>query len=64
MEKLNFNEENYSNNKREKLIDLLTDYFEKNINIDFSIKSTHPAPATIRSLSFEGDYSPKFYKTV
>ena len=38
--------------------------YEKNINIDFSIKSTHPAPATIRSLSFEGDYSPKFYKTV
>jgi hypothetical protein len=38
--------------------------YEKNINVDFSIKSTHPAPATIRSLSFEGDYSPKFYKTV
>ena len=38
--------------------------YEKNINIDFSIKSTHPAPATIRSVSFEGDYSPKFYKTV
>ena len=38
--------------------------YEKNINVDFSIKSTHPAPATIRSLSFEGDYSPLFYKTV
>jgi len=38
--------------------------YEKNMNFDFSIKSTHPAPATIRSLSFEGDYSPKFYKTV
>tara|TARA_Y100001968_G_scaffold95852_1_gene86025 strand:- start:8822 stop:11557 length:2736 start_codon:yes stop_codon:yes gene_type:complete len=38
--------------------------YEKNINVDFSIKSTHPAPATIRSISFEGDYSPKFYKTV
>ncbi len=38
--------------------------YEKNINVDFSIKSTHPAPATIRSVSFEGDYSPLFYKTV
>ena len=38
--------------------------YEKNINVDFSIKSTHPAPATIRSISFEGDYSPMFYKNV
>ena len=38
--------------------------YEKNMNFDFSIKSTHPAPATIRSVSFEGDYSPMFYKTV
>jgi hypothetical protein len=38
--------------------------YEKNMNFDFSIKSTHPAPATIRSLSFEGDYSPMFYRAV
>jgi hypothetical protein len=38
--------------------------YEKNMNFDLSIKSTHPAPATIRSVSFEGDYSPMFYKTV
>ena len=38
--------------------------YEKNMNFDFSIKSTHPAPATIRSLAFEGDYSPLFYKAV
>ena len=38
--------------------------YEKNINVEFSIKSTHPAPATIRSLSFEGDYSPMFYKAI
>ena len=38
--------------------------YEKNMNFNFSIKSTHPAPATIRSLSFEGDYSPMFYKNV
>ena len=38
--------------------------YEKNINVDFSVKSTHPAPATIRSISFEGDYSPMFYRNV
>ena len=38
--------------------------YEKNTNVDFSIKSTHPAPATIRSISFEGDYSPMFYRNV
>ena len=38
--------------------------YEKNMNFDFSIKSTHPAPATIRSLAFEGDYSPMFYRAV
>tara|TARA_R100001463_G_scaffold31973_1_gene71889 strand:- start:3855 stop:6647 length:2793 start_codon:yes stop_codon:yes gene_type:complete len=36
--------------------------YEKNINFDLSIKSTHPAPATIRSISWEGDYSPMFYR--
>jgi len=36
--------------------------YEKNINFDFSIKSTHPAPATIRSISWEGDYTPMFYR--
>tara|TARA_R100001443_G_scaffold32561_2_gene46637 strand:+ start:1657 stop:4467 length:2811 start_codon:yes stop_codon:yes gene_type:complete len=38
--------------------------YEKNTNVDLSVKSTHPAPATIRSISFEGDYSPMFYKNV
>ena len=36
--------------------------YEKNENVDISIKSAHPAPATIRSMSWEGDYSPKYYK--
>jgi len=38
--------------------------YEKNTNVDLTIKSTHPAPATIRSVSFEGDYSPMFYRSV
>ena len=36
--------------------------YEKNSNLDFTIKSTDPSPATIRSMSWEGDYSPKFYR--
>ena len=38
--------------------------YEKNTNIDLTIKSTHPGPATIRSISFEGDYSPMYYKAI
>ena len=38
--------------------------YEKNTNVDITLTSSHPAPATLRSLSWEGDYSPKFYKRV
>ena len=38
--------------------------YEKNINVDITLKSSHPAPATLRSLSWEGDYSPKYYRRV
>tara|TARA_A100001515_G_scaffold92627_1_gene73911 strand:- start:62 stop:1519 length:1458 start_codon:yes stop_codon:yes gene_type:complete len=38
--------------------------YEKNTNVDVILKSSHPAPATLRALSWEGDYSPKFYKRV
>lgn len=38
--------------------------YEKNENVDLTVKSTHPSPATIRSLSWEGDYSNRFYKRV
>ena len=38
--------------------------YEKNINVDVTLRSSHPAPATLRALSWEGDYSPKFYKRV
>jgi len=38
--------------------------YEKNTNLDFTLKSTHPAPATLRALSWEGSFSPKYYKRV
>ena len=38
--------------------------YEKNSNVDITVKSSHPAPATLRSMSWEGDYSPKYYKRV
>ena len=38
--------------------------YEKNTNVDVTLTSSHPAPATLRAVSWEGDYSPKFYKRV
>ncbi len=36
--------------------------YEKNTNVDITLKSSHPAPATLRAMAWEGDYSPLFYK--
>ena len=38
--------------------------YEKNHNVDITLKSSHPAPATLRAMAWEGDYSPLFYKRV
>ena len=38
--------------------------YERNTNVEVTLKSTHPSPATLHSVSWEGDYSPKFYKRV
>jgi len=38
--------------------------YERNTNVDITLKSAHPAPATLRALSWEGDYSPRFYQRV
>jgi len=38
--------------------------YEKNINVDFILKSAHPSPATLRALSWEGSFTPKYYKRV
>jgi len=36
--------------------------YEKNENVDIRIKSAHPAPATLHSITWEGDYTPKYYR--
>ena len=38
--------------------------YERNTNVDITLKSTHPSPCTLHSMSWEGDYSPKYYKRV
>ena len=38
--------------------------YEKNKNVDIFIKSSHPSPTTLHSMSWEGDYSPMFYQRV
>ena len=36
--------------------------YEKNTNVDIVLKSSHPAPATLHSMSWEGNYTPKYYQ--
>ena len=49
---------------------IVTDYvhtipvYDKNINLSLHLNSTHPAPATLHSMTWEGDYNPKFYQRV
>ena len=38
--------------------------YEKNKNLTVTIKSTAPTPATLYSMSWEGDYTPKYYQRV
>ncbi len=38
--------------------------YEKNTNLTFTIKSTHPTPATLYSMAWEGDYTNKFYQNI
>mgnify|MGYP003150065466 CR=1 FL=1 len=38
--------------------------YERNINVDVRIKSSHPSPATLHSLSWEGDFSKLNYRRV
>ena len=38
--------------------------YERNTNVNITLKSTHPAPCTLHSMSWEGDYSPRYYKRV
>jgi len=36
--------------------------YDRNTNVDIVLKSTHPAPATLISSSWEGDYTPMYYR--
>ena len=38
--------------------------YERNLNVDVTLKSAHPAPATLRAMSWEGDWSPMHYRRV
>ena len=38
--------------------------YEKNTNVTLTLTSEHPAPATLKALSWEGDYSPLGYRRV
>jgi len=38
--------------------------YEKNKNVDIFIKSSHPSPTTLHSMTWEGDYSPMHYQRV
>ena len=38
--------------------------YERNTNLNIKIKSTHPAPATLHSMNWEGDYNSRYYRRV
>ena len=38
--------------------------YERNTNMTLTLKSNHPSPATLHALSWEADYSPRFYNRV
>ncbi len=38
--------------------------YDRNINTSVFLKSNHPSPATIFSMNWEGDYSPRYYQRV
>ena len=36
--------------------------YEKNTNLTLTLKSSHPSPATLVSMTWEGDFNPKYYR--
>ena len=38
--------------------------YDRNTNTSVFLKSNHPSPATIHSMNWEGDYSPRYYQRV
>ena len=38
--------------------------YDRNTNLSVLIKSNHPSPATLHSMNWEGDYTPRYYQRV
>ena len=38
--------------------------YEKNTNVTITLKSSHPSPATLRAMAWEGSFTPRFYRRV
>ena len=38
--------------------------YDRNTNTTLTLKSTHASPATLHSMTWEGDYNTKFYQRV
>ena len=38
--------------------------YERNTNISLTLTSSHPSPCTLISMNWEGDYNPRYYKSV
>ena len=38
--------------------------YERNTNIALTLTSSHPSPCTLISMNWEGDYNPRYYKSV
>jgi len=38
--------------------------YDRNTNTVLTLKSTHPSPATLQSMTWEGDYTSKYYQRV
>ena len=38
--------------------------YERNTNLSFHLKSSHPSPATLHSMTWEGDYNSRYYRRV
>ena len=38
--------------------------YERNTNLVVTLKSSHPSPATLYSMTWEGDYTNRYYQRV
>ena len=38
--------------------------YERNTNVSLTLTSSHPSPCTLISMNWEGDYNPRYYKSV